>query len=193
MINHGTGIIIGEQRIDGRCEYILLTNAHVANNYHVNGESTLSIVEGDGVRAPIRLVTLAVDHKRDQALLRTDGCGEKLTIAELVIGPPPGGSQGDRAFTEGYGNGTFNAIECAIVSTRSKSWGLRCYRIDVSVGAGQSGAPLIIIGEDKRLYLPALVFCGDEHSTEATPLYPGRGVLRQFATPSNKRHGEGEL
>jgi hypothetical protein len=187
MMNHGTGIIIGEQEANGRREYLLLTNEHVADNHHVSGESSLSIVEGEGLRAPIRLVTIAVDHKHDQALLRTDRCNQRLAVPDLVIGPPPEGSQGEDAFTAGFGNGKFTAIECAIVSTRNKSWGLRCYRMNVSVGAGQSGAPLIVIGEDKRLYLPALVFCGDDRSTEATPLYPGKGVLRHLTALSGKR------
>ena len=70
MINHGTGVIIGEQHIHNNTEYLVLSNEHVANNEHVRGKSTLSIVEGEGVSAPIRLEALAIDYKRDQALLQ---------------------------------------------------------------------------------------------------------------------------
>jgi len=180
MINHGTGVIIGEQQVHGHREYLLLSNEHVARNYHVNGDSTLFIVAGDGVRAPIPLEAVATDERRDQALLRTVGCEQRFVVPDFVIGPPPEGSERDSAFTEGYGGGEFRTLRCGIVSTKARSWGLRCYRIDVAVGGGQSGAPLVVIGADQRLYLPALVFSGNDQFTAATPLHPGKGVLQHL-------------
>jgi len=182
MINHGTGVIIGEQHIHNNTEYLVLSNEHVANNEHVRGKSTLSIVEGEGVSAPIRLEALAIDYKRDQALLRTVRCPDRFTVLRYVIGVPPGNITQDTAFTEGYGNGKFSVHVGDILSTHARAWGIRCYRFDIAVGGGQSGAPLVVIGADRRLYLPGLVFCGNDLHTEVTPLYPGKGVLQQFAS-----------
>lgn len=55
-----------------------------------------------------------------------------------------------------------------------------CYRFDVPVGGGQSGAPLMVIGADNWLYLPSLVFCGNDCHTDATPLYQGKVSSRNF-------------
>jgi hypothetical protein len=185
MINHGTGVIIAEQYVNNHREYLLLSNEHVAQNHHVSGDSTstLYIVQGKGVlHAPILLETLAADSKRDQALLRTVQCEESFIVPDYLIGSPPGDVRRSVAFTEGYGNGKFATLEGEILSPNAQDWGLRCYRIDVSVGAGQSGAPLVLIGTDKRLYLTGLVFCGNDRYTEATPLHAGKGILRQFAS-----------
>ena len=182
MINHGTGVVIGEQRVNGHREYLVLSNEHVARNNHVPGESVLHIVNGDATHESILLETLAVDSKRDQALLRTVGCNEAFTVPEYVIGPPPEDIKRDSVFTEGYGGGRFAIIEGEILSTEFEDWGLRCYKVGVAVRGGQSGAPLVVIGADKKLYLAALIFCGDEHFTAATPLYPGKGVLRRITS-----------
>ena len=189
MINHGTGVIIGEQSVNNHHEYLVLSNEHVAKNHHISGKriSILYIVAGDGVQAPIRLETLAVDAKRDQALLRTVRCVERFTVPDYVIGSPPENIKRDIAFTEGYGNGSFATLEGKILSTSSEDWGLKCFKFEVPVGAGQSGAPLVVIGVDKRLYLTALIFCGNERYTEATPLYPGKGVLQQLTSTFKRR------
>jgi hypothetical protein len=171
-------VIVGRQQVNGRWEYLLLTNEHVAHNYHIEGESKLRIIEGNGVHAPIRLAVIAFDEKWDQALLRTIASNVAFSVPDYVIGPPPKGEFPAIAFTEGYGDGKFSTRECDIVSTRTKRWGIRSYEIDVRVGGGQSGSPLVIVGRDSRLYLPALVFCGNEHHTEATPLFPRTGVLQ---------------
>lgn len=178
--NFGTGVIIGEQEVNGHREYLILSNEHVAKNNHVPGRNTLSIAAGYGVKAPIPLETLAVDVHRDQALLRTVKCSTSFTVPHYIIGPPQGDARQETAFTEGYGNGKFNMLPGDILSTQSKDWDLRCYRFDVPVGAGQSGAPLVVIGSDGRLYLPALIFCGNDQFTDATPLRPGEGVLRRL-------------
>jgi hypothetical protein len=180
MSNYGTGVVVGEEEVNGHREYLILSNQHVAKNNHVSGQSTLYIATGCGVAAPIVLETLSVDERRDQALLRTVGCTANFTVPHYVIGRPREDAKLDTAFTEGYGNGKFNTLVGDIESTRSKNWGLRCYRIDVPVGAGQSGAPLVVIGADRRLYLPALIFCGTDSYTAATPLYPGKGVLHKL-------------
>jgi len=179
-LNFGTGVIVGEERIDGHREYLILSNEHVARNERVAGENTLSIAGGFGVKAPIALETLEIDARRDQALLRTVHCDASFTVPDYVIGLPEGDAKEAVAFTEGYGNGRFNTLVGDIVSTRSKYWGLRCYRFDKPVGGGQSGAPLVVIGADRKLYLAALIFCGDDEYTGATPLQPGKGVLREL-------------
>jgi len=180
--NFGTGVIIGEQEVNGHREYLILSNEHVAKNNHVSGRNTLSIAAGYGVKTPIPLQTLSVDDHRDQALLRTVGCDTSFTVPHYIIGPPKGDATQDTAFTEGYGNGRFNMLVGDILSTRSQDWGLRCYRLDIRVGAGQSGAPLVVIGVDRRLYLPALIFCGNDQFTDATPLHSGEGVLRMLGS-----------
>jgi hypothetical protein len=181
MINHGTGVIIGREHVNGRQEYLVLSNEHVANNYHVAGESTLYIVVGANVYDPIPLKTLAVDSRRDQALLRTVGCNETFAVPDYVIGSPQEDITLDTVFTEGYGNGTFGILEGKVLSTDYKDWGMRCYKIGIRVGGGQSGAPLVVMGTDKRLYLAALIFCGNERYSAATPLYPGKGVLHELS------------
>ncbi len=108
-------------------------------------------------------------------------------MPEYVIGPPPEDVKRDIAFTEGYGNGEFTTLEGQILSTSSKAWGMQCYKINIRVGGGQSGAPLVVIGSDKKLYLSALIFCGDEHYTAATPLYPGKGILHQISSTVNRQ------
>ena len=181
MANFGTGVIIGVQTVGGRREYLILSNEHVARNNHVAGQSTLTIAAGYGVKTPIALETIAVDYHRDQALLRTVGCTTTFAVPHYVIGPPREDARADTAFTEGYGNGRFNTLAGDILSTRAVDWGVRSYRIDVPVGAGQSGAPLVVIGADRRLYLPALIFCGTDRYTDATPLHAGEGVLQRVA------------
>lgn len=180
MLNHGTGVIVGKEMVNGHREYLILSNEHVAHNDHVAGRSTLFIVAGDGVRTPILLETLYTDSRRDQALLRTVRCETSFEVPQYVLGPPPEDVRRDLTFTEGYGNGKFNILTGDILSTQSTDWGIRCYTFDVAVGPGQSGAPLVVIGGDKQLYLPALVFCGTDQFTDATPLYPGKGVLHEF-------------
>ncbi len=188
MINHGTGVIVGRERLGGRTEYLLLSNEHVAHNEHVRGTSELFIVAGEGVRAPIRLETVAIDYRRDQALLRTIDCPETFTVPDYAIGPPPGDIRRDAAFTEGYGGGEFSILAGDILSTNAEEWGIRCYRFDVPVAGGQSGAPLVVLGPDQKLYLPGLVFCGDDRHSEATPLEPDKGVLKELraATHTNQ-------
>ncbi len=181
MVNFGTAVVIGEQTVDGRREYLLLSNEHVAHNHHVRGRSTLYIVQGSGVRSPIRVEALAVDARRDQALLRTAGCDVAFPVPRFVIGPPPEDVKRDTSFTVGYGNGRFSTLAGDILSTTHEDWGLDCYELDRPVGGGQSGAPLVVIGTDRRLYLPALVFCGTSGYTDATPLDWRRGVLRKIA------------
>jgi len=184
MVNYGTGVIVGVERVNHHQEYLLLSNEHVAKNHHITGKrlSTLSIVAGNGVREPILLETVAIDPRRDVALLRTVNCPGNLKLPDWVLGSPPEGIRRAIAFTEGYGNGVFSTLEGEIVSTKAVDWSLKCVRIDVPVAGGQSGAPLVVIGADRRLYLVALVFCGTEHYTDATPLFPGQGVLRQLTS-----------
>jgi hypothetical protein len=187
VINHGTGVVIATERVNGHPEYLVLSNEHIARNGHVLGTSTLYIIGGRNVSKPIRLEVLAVDRQRDQALLRTVGCEERFVLPDYVIGPPPEDVKLDNAFTAGYGDGIFSIREGGIASTSHTDWGLPCYEIDFSVGAGQSGAPLVVIGADRKLYLPALIFCGDDHHTAATPLFAGKGVLRRLPAPGFDR------
>jgi hypothetical protein len=180
-INYGTGVIIGEERINGKREYILLSNEHVAHNHHVpgGGISTLDIIAGEGVHAPIRLELLSDDSKRDQALLRTIGCDVRFTFPEYAIGVRPERATLVGAFAEGYGGGKFGITEAKVISTEAEDWGIRCYRINASVGGGESGSPLIELGTDQRLYLVALVFCGTERYTDATPLDRRKGIFQR--------------
>lgn len=179
-VNHGTGVIIGAETVRGHREYLILSNEHVAHNDHIAGRNLLFIVAGDGVRSPIALETLFTDAYRDQALLRTVRCDVAFAVPRYIIGAPRGDVKRDAAFTEGWGNGKFNVVTEDILSTTAEDWGIRCYHLDAPVGPGQSGAPLVVVGADRRLYLPALIFCGTGQFTDATPLYPGEGVLRAF-------------
>lgn len=128
MINDGTGVIVAGERVGGRTEYLLLSNEHVAHNEHVHGTIELFIVAGEDVRAPIRLETLTVDYRRDQALLRTIDCSETFTVPDYAIRPPPPGDiRRCAAFTEGYGGGEFSILAGDILSTNAEEWSIRCY------------------------------------------------------------------
>jgi hypothetical protein len=170
----GTGIVVGEMQVEGRREYLILTNHHVADasNYvleeggylRVNPANTLAlpsvheesylmrdgseeITEGD-----IELTELVRLVRGDLTLMRTVGADRELPIFPGRIGYVEGEvGAGAPILTGGYpyGGAKRMSVGAILETDYPHELGLphEDFVIDVRVEPGQSGGPVFLIEE----------------------------------------------
>ncbi|MQA91648.1 MAG: hypothetical protein GEU90_15725 [Gemmatimonas sp.] len=171
----GSGVVIGRIEVDGRAEYLILTNHHVADasNYvledggylRVNPANTLEVPSvpevsyvieqpGDsiGERDPA-LVEMVRRVRGDMTLMRTSGVTRELAVFEGQIGYREGEIEaGAPIVTSGYPWGGEQIIAAGtILETEYKhSLGLPHYDfvVDLPVKPGQSGGPIFLVEGD---------------------------------------------
>lgn len=170
---HGTGIVIDSIRENGRTEYIILTNHHVAdpsNYYEIDGpwfirerkdnhrsspllreasyivDSSDDEYEGDD----ILLVEIGRDAASDAALLKTVGAQRPLTVFTGVIGFEDGAiAPGTPVITVGFPIGrrrvTGRGELTAIDYYHELGIPHHDYAVDVPLRPGQSGSPVFAL------------------------------------------------
>ena len=183
---HGTGTVIGTERVDGRDEYLVLTNNHVAwrpyfesrvdehgvLNYRMRAvsESDLSIVSDryDDRRGATRLEIVARDVDSDAALLRTVNA-PKLNILPYRLGVDNPGSivPGATIYTAGFPlaeNHIFSPgalLSVDAVDTHLTQYPNTHFLATLPTDPGQSGSPvlmpLITTDQGRIVVTPALI------------------------------------
>lgn len=168
---HGTGVVIGETLVDGRREYLVLTNHHVADpsNYVVQEgrflkenrnnrravpefpEETFLTFTEDGIGSPedIRLVEISRDVRGDMTLMRTVGASRELTVFDGRIGFHDGMVRpGTAILTSGFPNGGARVDDSGTVVEIDRLHDLgephEDYVLSVPVEHGQSGSPVFV-------------------------------------------------
>lgn len=172
----GSGVVVGEIEIDGRREYLILTNHHVADasNYvleeggylRVNPENTLAVpsVEEKSflMRAPtqtisdedVLLIELVRHVRGDMTLMRTVGVDRELTVFDGRIGYAAGEiAEGAAVVTSGFpwGAERLVAMGSIVEVYHAHDLGMphRDFVVDLPVEPGQSGGPLFLMEEDE--------------------------------------------
>jgi hypothetical protein len=168
----GTGVVVGETWVDGRLEYLILTNHHVADasNYvleqdgvlWVNPTNTLAVPsvheESYLMRDPaeyrsddaIELVELVRQVRGDMTLMRTVGANREMTVFRGPIGYSRGGvAVGDHIVTSGYPFGRNKVIAGGSVLAIDYPHDLGLDHEDIVISMpvqpGQSGGPVFRI------------------------------------------------
>ncbi|HEX6926269.1 MAG TPA: serine protease [Longimicrobiaceae bacterium] len=168
---HGSGIVIGTTEVNGRTEYLVLTNHHVADptNYVVqeghflkenrnntravprDPEQTFIAVSEDGEDSPedIPLIEIARDVRGDMTLLRTVGADRELPVFGGHIGFDPAEVEaGMQVITTGYPNGGRRMIDSGEIVELNRRHELGPVHYDfilsLPVEHGQSGSPVFI-------------------------------------------------
>jgi len=176
----GSGVVIGEVMVDGRREYLILTNHHVADasNYvleeggylRVNPANTLAVPSvpevsylmsqsGDSITADdVELVELVRRVRGDMTLMRTSGAVQPLTVFEGKIGYAPGEiGVGATIVTSGYPWGRERIVAFGEVREIDYLHKLGLphedFVVDVPVEPGQSGGPIFLVegGEGEEI------------------------------------------
>lgn len=170
----GTGVVIGEIEVDGRREYLILTNHHVADasNYvleeagylRVNPSNTLAIPEVDErsylMRAAtdsisgddIELVEMVRRVRGDMTLMRTIGANREMTVFTGPIGYTEDEIEaGSAILTGGYPWGREKVVAVGTIEEVDVLHELGMphhdFLIDVRIEPGQSGGPVFLIDE----------------------------------------------
>lgn len=169
---YGTGVVVGETYVDGRREYLVMTNHHVADmsNYVVSEgrflrenrhntravpdapeESYIVSEERDEVAADdIRLIELVRDPRGDMTLLRTVGASRELAPFRGRIGYVDGEvAPGAKVVTSGYPytGGKVLAQGTVLEVGREHELGQphEDHVVDLPVERGQSGSPVFLV------------------------------------------------
>lgn len=169
---YGTGVVIGEVYQDGRWEYLVLTNHHVADvsNYVISDgrflrenkhntravptvpeESYLVTQEREEIAEDdILLIEVARNPRGDMTLLRTVGATRELTPFRGAIGYRDGQvSPGASVVTSGfpYTGGKVLAMGSVREVDRLHSLGQphEDFVVDLPVERGQSGSPVFMV------------------------------------------------
>lgn len=168
---HGSGVVIGRTEVDGRTEYLVLTNHHVADpsNYVVQEgrflrenrnntravplmpeESFLTLSE-DGEDSPddIPLIEISRDVRGDMTLMRTVGATRELQPYTGRIGFEPGEvAEGMQVITTGYPNGGRRMTDSGEIMEVDRRHELGPphddFVLSVPVEHGQSGSPVFV-------------------------------------------------
>jgi S1-C subfamily serine protease len=168
---HGSGVIIGQTNVDGRTEYLVLTNHHVADpsNYVVQDgrflrenrnntravplmpEETFLAVSENGDDSPddIPLIEIARDVRGDMTLLRTVGAPHELAQFTGPIGFEPGEvAAGMQVITSGYPNGGRRVTDSGEIMDVARRHELGephdDFVLSLPVEHGQSGSPVFV-------------------------------------------------
>lgn len=173
-VSHGTALVIDREIINGRTEYILLTNWHVGDservvdspdffragrNYTVPLDfrrtalfkhQKLSIVENedDELADHDTLEIIATDPDHDGALLRTVNISKPLSVHSYMGGTL---SLGDRVITSGYPQSqNFYTSKGRVTSVNvpeytSENHQVKVCMVNIGIDHGQSGSPLFLI------------------------------------------------
>lgn len=168
---NGTGVVIGETMVDGRREYLVLTNHHVADpsNYVVqegrflkeNRHNTRAVPEfpeetfltfstdGGSGADDIRLIEVSRDVRGDMTLMRTVGVDRPLTVFEGSIGFEAGSVHpGMPILTTGYPNGGARIDDTGTIVEVDRVHELGTphedFVLSVPVEHGQSGSPVFV-------------------------------------------------
>jgi hypothetical protein len=170
----GTGVVIGHLEVDGRVEYLILTNHHVADasNYvlaeggylRVNPNNTMAVPSvyeetflmeesSDSIGAnDIRLIELVRHVRGDMTLMRTVHAHRELPIFTGQLGYEDGEVRaGDRIITSGFPHGRSKIVKVGEILETDKAHNLGIphddFAIDIRVAPGQSGSPVFRIEE----------------------------------------------
>lgn len=170
LTGQGLGIVIDAVYQNGRREYVILTNNHVAdlNPYleeltaqlrrkHVKAP-TMSVVEaktyvvrgvGEEASDRIRTVLVARDARGDMALLRTVGAERDLAVFPYDIGVPAAGLETQTPVVAGVlRDGTWSSLTWGrITGVRYHTLGLphTDYTVSLPLRNGQSGNPVFVV------------------------------------------------
>ena len=168
----GTGVVVGTTLVNGRTEYLILTNHHVADasNYvmddggylrvnpkntqavpRVAEESFLMAEQRDSILADdVRLVEVVRRVEGDMTLMRTDGATRALTVFEGDIGYV--GDEidpGAVVLTSGYpwGGKQIAAVGSVLEVDYPHELGMphEDFVVDLPVEPGQSGGPIFLV------------------------------------------------
>lgn len=173
---HGSGVIIGEVEVDGRPEYLVLTNHHVADpsNYVVQEgyklrenrkntraepvaqEETFLTLSPDGESSPddIRLIEVARDVRGDMTVLRTVGAPAGLAQFTGAIGYRAGEvDAGSTVITSGFPHGGRRITDTGTILHTGRRHDLGQphddFVLSVVVEHGQSGSPVFLVETDE--------------------------------------------
>ncbi|MBR9700360.1 trypsin-like peptidase domain-containing protein [Candidatus Woesearchaeota archaeon] len=166
----GTGVVIGEEEIEGNKEYLILTNNHVvrAGNYNrlmIEAEPGKYVVDAllehhelalieDGYdntkgKMGLEVIATAVDH--DAALVRTVGAQEKLSVFPHSLGMPDDEITLEKpAVTSGFPLGLNKIVTGGKLITKDAIDFMltpvpnKHYLADISIDPGQSGSPVVM-------------------------------------------------
>lgn len=168
---HGSGVVIGTAEVDGRTEYLVLTNHHVADptNYVVQEgrflrenrnntravpvmpEETFLTLSEDGEDSPddIPMIEIARDVRGDMALLRTVGADRELIAFPGRIGFLPGEAvEGMQVITTGFPSGGHRMTDSGEIMDVSRRHELGPthddFVLSLPVEHGQSGSPVFV-------------------------------------------------
>ena len=168
---HGSGVVIGAVEVDGRTEYLILTNHHVADpsNYVVQEgrflrenrnntravplmpEETFLALSEDGEDSPddIPMIEVARDVRGDMTLLRTVGATRVLTPFTGRIGFDPGEvAEGMQVITTGFPNGGRRMTDSGEIMDVDRRHDLGPshddFVLSLPVEHGQSGSPVFV-------------------------------------------------
>jgi hypothetical protein len=157
--------------VDGRTEYLVLTNHHVADpsNYVVQDgrffrenrnntravpvvpEETYLTLSDDGTDSPddIPLVEVSRDVRGDMTLLRTVGADRELPVFDGQIGFAPGEVlQGMQVITTGFPNGGRRMTDSGEIMELDRRHDLgpahEDFVLSLPVEPGQSGSPVFV-------------------------------------------------
>jgi S1-C subfamily serine protease len=197
----GSGVVIGRTVVDGRTEYLILTNHHVADasNYvleeggylRVNPSNTLAVpsvpeasyileTPGDSV-APtdVALIELVRLVRGDMALMRTSGASRELTVFEGAIGYRKGEIvAGAPIVTSGYPWGGERITAAGTIEEVGYVHELGLphtdFVVDVPVEPGQSGGPIFLVERSAKEASPRFRLIGLVHAKDRD---------RNFAVP----------
>lgn len=171
---HGTGVVVDSTVENGRTEYLVLTNDHVANPtlyFDVHGDYLTELKRG-GTSAPpgvaekryivdssndedasddVELTVVARAPGGDVALLKTVHASRPLTVFHGPIGFGGGGVKlGSLVITSGYPYGDrLNTAFGRVLDERYQhSLGAphTDYALDTPLEPGQSGSPVFLVG-----------------------------------------------
>jgi S1-C subfamily serine protease len=195
----GTGVVIGRIEVDGRWEYLIMTNHHVADmsNYVIqdgpylreNRHNTLAVPSvpeesfliGEDGQADIELIEVVRDVRGDMTVFRTIGADRELAKFPYHIGYQARRIRpGDRVVTSGFPSGGGKVLETGTVLEvdRLHELGLphHDFIIDIPVEHGQSGSPLFLVevedtdgGPAARFTLIGLLHASENGETFVVP------------------------
>lgn len=182
---HGTGIVIDSIRENGRTEYIILTNHHVAdpsNYFEIDGRFLrerkhnqrgaprlreasylVDTSEDDDEADDILVLEIGRDAASDAALLKTVGAQRPLPVFTGVIGFEDGAvAAGTPVMTAGFPIGrqrvTGRGELTAIDYYHELGIAHRDFAVDLPLQPGQSGSPVFAIGLRPGVREPEVVF-----------------------------------
>jgi len=174
---YGSGVVIGRTFVEGRWEYLVITNHHVADvSNYVISEGALLRENKHNTRAvpsvpersyivreetdevtddDILLVEVARNPRGDMTLLRTVGAKRELTTFPGRIGYRKGEVRsGDPVITSGfpYTGGKIVAVGSVVSTDRLHELGQphEDFTVDLPVERGQSGSPVFLVETTER-------------------------------------------